>query len=496
MSVVDDIIKALQGKKTVQETSLLIDQLLKEKELYENLKSMGLSLTPTEATERARLKPEGIMNLIEKVNLIDLIEKINLIALISEITHIGTIDTISSINSMTFLNKIEQLNPDPPIFLSDFASGNFSEWTTIDDTPTIDTLVKYNDNYSMKVVTDLFDACGVGKNLTGLLPSVYYVEAHVRIDAITLPEYFDLWKDCAHILGLSQDGSTAYGNFFAIRKIGGAYKLGIWSDYEPSWVNSGVTLSLGIFYKIVLKITKGAYPNGRVDLYVNDSLVASLTTLTGTLDEKLWTGGGGVYASGLGNITMWIDAIRVEAEGAGNAVIDIVKEIVKMPSVQLKHAGVDIDPRSIRVLTASDIVDISNRVARDLGQVSLGVSTGKTNVMKTGNLVTTATTADQVILTYTVTTGKTFYMTYMTVTARLTTYAVTTTLFGTTSLENPSGTKLITTDIAHAGVVNPPFSIFFSEPIPIPSATIIRIVCTPDATTSMTWKANFGGYEK
>jgi hypothetical protein len=128
--------------------------------------------------------------------------------------------------------------------------------------------------------------------------------------------------------------------------------------------------------------------------------------------------------------------------------------------------------------------------------VTIGSSTGKTVVMKTGNLVTTATTADQVILTYTVTSGKTFYLEYVDVTARLTTYATTATNFGNASLESPSGTKLATALIANAGTVFPPYALRFSEPIPIASGTVIRVVCTPAATTSFTWQANFGGWEK
>jgi hypothetical protein len=128
--------------------------------------------------------------------------------------------------------------------------------------------------------------------------------------------------------------------------------------------------------------------------------------------------------------------------------------------------------------------------------VTFSTGAAKTPVMKTGVLVTITVTADQVILTYTVTAGKTFYLQYMNVTARLTTYATTATLFGDASLENPAGTKQITAMIANAGVINPPFAVEFAEPIPIPEGTVIRIVCTPASTTSRTWRANFGGYEK
>jgi hypothetical protein len=129
------------------------------------------------------------------------------------------------------------------------------------------------------------------------------------------------------------------------------------------------------------------------------------------------------------------------------------------------------------------------------GVVSLGNSLGKTLVMKTGTLATSATTADQVILTYTVTAGKTFYLEYLSANARLTTFAATATLFGDASLESPAGTKLHTTMVAGSGIGDRDY-LPFSEPIPIAGGTVIRVVCTPAAATAMTWRANFGGYEK
>jgi hypothetical protein len=127
--------------------------------------------------------------------------------------------------------------------------------------------------------------------------------------------------------------------------------------------------------------------------------------------------------------------------------------------------------------------------------VWIGSALGKTVVMKTGNLVTTAVTADQVVLTYTVTAGKTFYLQYLRVDTRLTTFATTATYFGATSLENPAATKLLTQMQAGAGITDMP-PLGFAEPIPIAAGTVIRVVCTPSSTTSYTWQANFGGYEK
>lgn len=129
------------------------------------------------------------------------------------------------------------------------------------------------------------------------------------------------------------------------------------------------------------------------------------------------------------------------------------------------------------------------------GVVSLGNSLGKTNVLKTGTLASSAATADQVVLTYTVTSGKTFYLEYFDVNARLTTYAATATNFGDCSLESPAATKLYTQMIASAGAPGAQ-QMTFSEPVPIASATVIRIVCTPSAATAFTFRANLGGYEK
>lgn len=127
--------------------------------------------------------------------------------------------------------------------------------------------------------------------------------------------------------------------------------------------------------------------------------------------------------------------------------------------------------------------------------VTLGNSSGKTVVMKPGSLASTAVTADQVVVTYTVTAGKTFYLQYFDIGARLTTYAATATNFGDCSLESPAATKLYTTNIAHAGSPVPVWH-DLSEPVPIASGVVIRLVCTPSAATAFTWRGNLGGYER
>ncbi len=126
--------------------------------------------------------------------------------------------------------------------------------------------------------------------------------------------------------------------------------------------------------------------------------------------------------------------------------------------------------------------------------VSIGYSAGKTVIGKTATLVTTAVTADQVILTYTVTAGKTFYLLGFDWAVGATSIAHADTDFGNISLETPSGTKIQTWFARGAG--RDAFVRSISEPLPIASGTVIRLVVTPSAATSTTWVANVIGYEK
>lgn len=121
---------------------------------------------------------------------------------------------------------------------------------------------------------------------------------------------------------------------------------------------------------------------------------------------------------------------------------------------------------------------------------------GKTLQLKTGTLVTTTTTANQVILTYTVTAAKTLFMTYLAVNAYRTTMPgnVNPIFIGKVSLETPANTKLITWPMFHAPD-NGGFVLPMDEDFWILAGTVVRVVVTPTAVTSTTWVANFGGYE-
>lgn len=126
--------------------------------------------------------------------------------------------------------------------------------------------------------------------------------------------------------------------------------------------------------------------------------------------------------------------------------------------------------------------------------VSIGTSSGKTIVGKTGTLVSVAVLADQVILTYTVTLGKTFYLEGFDWSVGKTGIDHADADYGLVSLETPLGAKLQTWFARGAGTAS--FSRSLPEPLPIPAGTVIRLVVTPSIATSLTWLGNLIGYEK
>ena len=161
------------------------------------------------------------------------------------------------------------------------------------------------------------------------------------------------------------------------------------------------------------------------------------------------------------------------------------------------HAGAILDGTA--GTPSAGVLTVQGVVGGTVQPVSLGNVDSKTVVMKTGTLVTTAVTANQVILTYTVSALKTFFVQNINLAARLTTQPVggngaNPVTLGDVSFESPAGTKLFTTTLIGPGPNN--VEVESSEPIFFAAGTVVRVVVTPAAATSTTWYANFGGYEK
>jgi hypothetical protein len=124
--------------------------------------------------------------------------------------------------------------------------------------------------------------------------------------------------------------------------------------------------------------------------------------------------------------------------------------------------------------------------------VSLGNTDAKTAEMLTGELTTTTVTANQVVLTYTVTAGKTFYLEYLSFSAEPSSFATNVAL-GIVSFQ-AAAVSMFTMPLEYTAVAA--HAVTFTEPIPFAAGTVLRVVTTPAATTSTMWFANFGGYER
>lgn len=152
-------------------------------------------------------------------------------------------------------------------------------------------------------------------------------------------------------------------------------------------------------------------------------------------------------------------------------------------------------------VTVADGVNPAQKlaVASD-GSIAVSISGAalKTAVLKTGQLVTTAVTANQSVLAYTVTALKTFFLEYIDLQGRLTAVSATASILGTVIVQVAGVTVYTGT------FVNPTTSdagsqsirLMMGEPIPLPAGAVITILVTPAAVTSMTWTGNLGGYEK
>jgi hypothetical protein len=93
-SWLDDIIKALKGEKK----SELINQILKEKALYDALKEAGLTIVAEDTHERAREMPYGILSKVQKIDELTLLKTLEVL---EELTTIKTIETIVSMPDFT-----------------------------------------------------------------------------------------------------------------------------------------------------------------------------------------------------------------------------------------------------------------------------------------------------------------------------------------------------------------------------------------------------------
>jgi len=99
-NLIDEIRKALKGERK----SEFIDQLLKEKELYDALKKTGITVEAEDTRERAVLRPYGVLSKVQKIDQIDVVELIN------KITEITTLKTLETLSEVTNIKNVESID--------------------------------------------------------------------------------------------------------------------------------------------------------------------------------------------------------------------------------------------------------------------------------------------------------------------------------------------------------------------------------------------------
>jgi hypothetical protein len=263
-------------------------------------------------------------------------------------------------------------------------------------------------------------------------------------------------------------------------------------------VNGNITLTLtsplasGIsqVFELNLNFSSGAATSSSPTQSKNVTIVAGPVPVTGTFFQATQpvSVAGSVAVTG----TFW-QATQPVSGTFFPATQPISAAALPLPAGAATEASTTNGNQKTQVVNGANTLAIGSTGSIS---VSLGSTDGKTNVLKTGTLVTTAVTAGQVILTYTVTALKTFYLEYLRVSAAITTQPGNGNpiALGSISVETPSGTSIFQTSFVTP--TDERDGIQFSEPIPIAAGTVIRVLCTPAAATSFTWYANFGGYEK
>lgn len=128
--------------------------------------------------------------------------------------------------------------------------------------------------------------------------------------------------------------------------------------------------------------------------------------------------------------------------------------------------------------------------------VQLGSTNGKTEKHLTFTKNTAAVGAT-IIGTYTVTTGKTLYVTQIEIVSYLTAISATGSRIGDAVLVTPSGTVISSMTFFNAASSVPQAWVKrFAEPMSVPSATVIMSSAMPSVAGSTNWIMNLDGYEK
>lgn len=218
--------------------------------------------------------------------------------------------------------------------------------------------------------------------------------------------------------------------------------------------------------------------------------IANVTNITGTVSLPT----GAATASNQTTANSSLSTIATNTTGL-NSTIAVTSSAVPADALQIGvKNGSNLVPITEGQATSANSLPVVIASDQSVLTITQGNSTGKTTQILNGSLVTTAVTANQVILTHTVTAGKTFYLQEFDCNVFTTAHTTTAAAYGICSLQI-GGTTVWSSYLSGPGSAQTQ-TVIYSEPIPVSAGTVIQWVTTPVNTTSYTWNSNFGGYEK
>lgn len=312
MGLLDEIRKALEGEKK----SEFIDQILKEKGLFDALHDAGYTIVVDDPQARGMQRPFGVLSKVQKIDLIDLIELINRIKLIDEITLISTIATVGSMTLLDRITQLDKIHPDPSfeaVTNGTFETGDFTGWTQAGASIT--------DQFAHSIPYSAFMyECWLRQDFTTPIPKSAISSAKFWANNVNAYQphshsykigYSDSTEDL--IVFITTSPSNEFEAFDILSNIADGKSV----SYIKFEGDTGQPYCLDD----VSIIAEGAHTV--IDRIVSMPAVTGSVEVTGSEDEPLLQRA---------------------------STYDLI--------VQLRSAGVEIDPTQIRALTAADIVTI------------------------------------------------------------------------------------------------------------------------------------------
>lgn len=130
-----------------------------------------------------------------------------------------------------------------------------------------------------------------------------------------------------------------------------------------------------------------------------------------------------------------------------------------------------------------------------IGSVSLGNTSGKTNIFVSSSATTAAITATVVLSSHVVTIGKTFYLQHVDLGTHLVAPSVTASALGSMTVTN-AGVLIASMTFTNNSSDPGRFSFDFAEPLAFPSGTVVYSSGTANTATQQQFQVNMMGYEK